>query len=64
MTDCFLEDAFWFCPTSFVYCSEVWCSAADTHHKLLDLVVSDASFLTMVVFKCDLVHVGLWQYYV
>ena len=28
------------------YCSAVWCSAADTHHILLDRVVSDASFLT------------------
>ena len=30
------------------YCSEVWCSAADTHLKLLDHVVSHASFLTGV----------------
>ena len=27
------------------YCSAVWCSAADTHLKLLDNVVSRASFL-------------------
>ena len=26
------------------YCSAVWCSAADTHHKLQDRVVSGASF--------------------
>ena len=38
------------------YCSAVWCSAADTHIKLLDRVVSDASFLTGRVFKCDLAH--------
>ena len=38
------------------YCSAVWCSAADTHLKLLDLVVSGASFLTGDVFKCDLAH--------
>ena len=36
-----------FCPARFgVYCSAVWCSAADTHIKLLDRVVSGASFLT------------------
>ena len=28
------------------YCSAVWCSAADTHLKLLDRIVSVASFLT------------------
>ena len=28
------------------YCSAVWCSAADTRLRLLDLVVSGASFLT------------------
>ena len=28
------------------YCSAVWCSAADTHHRLLDSAVSGASFLT------------------
>ena len=38
------------------YCSAVLCSAADTHLKLLDLVVSGASFLTGDVFKCDLAH--------
>ena len=38
------------------YCSVVWCSAADTHLKLLDPVVSGASFLTGAVFECDLVH--------
>ena len=38
------------------YCSAVWCSAADTHRKLLDLVVSGASFLTGGVFECDLAH--------
>ena len=39
-----------------MYCSAVWCSATDTHFKLLDRVVSGASFLTGGVFKCDLVH--------
>ena len=38
------------------YCSAVWCSAADTHRKLLDFVVSGASFLTRGVFECDLAH--------
>ena len=32
------------------YCSAVWCSAADTHLKLLDRVVSGARFLTGGVF--------------
>ena len=38
------------------YCSAVWCSAADTHIRLLDRVVSGASFLTGGVFECDLAH--------
>ena len=38
------------------YCSVVWCSAADTHLKLLDRVVSGARFLTGGVFECDLAH--------
>ena len=38
------------------YCSAVWCSAADTHLKLLDRVVRDASFLTVSAFECDLAH--------
>ena len=38
------------------YCSVVWCSAADTHLRLLDRVVSVASFLTGGVFGCDLAH--------
>ena len=38
------------------YCSAVWCSAADTHLKLLDSAVSDARFLTGGVFECDIVH--------
>ena len=46
-----------FCLASFgVYCSAVWCSAADTHLRLLDRVVSGASFLTWGVFECDLAH--------
>ena len=38
-----------FCPVSLVYCSAVWCSAADTHLQLLDRAVSCARFLTGVV---------------
>ena len=38
------------------YCSAVWCSAADTHLRLPDRVVSGASFLTEGVFECDLAH--------
>ena len=38
------------------YCSAVWCSAADTHLKLLDRAVSGARFLTGGVFECDIAH--------
>ena len=38
------------------YCSAVWCSAADTHLKLQDRVVSAASFSTRGVFECDHAH--------
>ena len=38
------------------YFSAVWCSAADTHLKLLDRVVSGARFLTGAVFECDIAH--------
>ena len=38
------------------YCSAVWCSAADTHLKLLDSVVSGACFLAGGVLDCDLPH--------
>ena len=37
-------------------CSAVWCSAADTHLKLLDRVVSGARFLTWGVFECDIAY--------
>ena len=36
------------------YCSAVWCSAADTHLKLLDPVVSGACFLDGGVLNCNL----------
>ena len=38
------------------YCSAVWCSAADTHLRLLNRVVRGASFLTGGVFECDFPH--------
>ena len=38
------------------YCSAVWCSAADTHLKLLDRAVSGARFLTRGVFECEIAH--------
>ena len=38
------------------YCSAVWCSAADTHLKLLDRAVSGARFLTGGVFECGIAH--------
>ena len=38
------------------YCSAVWCSAANTHLKLLDPAVSGARFLTGGVFECDISH--------
>ena len=49
------------CFWSFVlpvleYCSAVWCSAADTHLKLLDRVVSGACLLAGGVLNCDLCH--------
>ena len=34
----------------------MWCSAADTHLKLLDRAVSGARFLTGGVFECDSSH--------
>ena len=38
------------------YCSAVWCSAADTHLKLLNRAVSGAMFLTAGVFVCNIAH--------
>ena len=34
----------------------MWCSAADTHLKLLDHAVSGARFLTVGMFECDIAH--------
>ena len=44
-----------FCPASFGLFS-VWCSAANTHLKLLDRAISGARFLTGGVFECDISH--------
>ena len=38
------------------YCFAVWCSAADSHLKLLDIAVSGAYFLTLSVLECDIAH--------
>ena len=38
------------------YCSAFWCSAADTHLKLLDRSVSSTRFLTGGVFECNISH--------
>ena len=46
------------------YCSAVWCSAAETHHKLLHCVVTCASFLTWACLNVTLHIVDLWRYYV
>ena len=34
----------------------MWCSAADTHLKLLDRIVSGARYLTGGLFECDIAH--------
>ena len=46
----------WFCPLVLEYCSAVWSSSAYTHLKLLDPLVSSASFLTGGGFECDNAH--------
>ena len=57
MIDHFLGDAFGvFVLPVLEYCSAVWCSAADTHLKLLDRALSGARFLTGGVFECDIAH--------
>ena len=40
----------------FEYSSAVWCSAADTHLKLLYHEISGARFLTGGVFECEIAH--------
>ena len=55
MIDCFLGDAL----GVLEYCSAVWCSAADTHLRLLDHIVSGDNFLTGGVFDCDLAPLSI-----
>ena len=56
--DLILGDAFGVLSCQFwsMYCSAVWCAAADTHLKLLDRAVSGARFLTGIVFVYDIAH--------
>ena len=52
-----IERSFWgFVLPVLEYYSAVWCSAADTHLKLLDHVVSGACFLAGGVLNCNLSH--------
>ena len=52
-----IRRCFWgFVMPVLEYCSAVWLSAADTHLKLLDRVVSGACFLASGVFNCNLSH--------
>ena len=55
MIDHFVRDASGVLSCPF-WSSAVWCSAADTHLKLLDRVVSCARFLTGGAFECDIAH--------
>ena len=57
MIGCSLGGAFGgFVQPVLEYCSAVWCSAADTHLKLLDCVVSGACFSAGGLLECDLAH--------
>ena len=50
-----LVRSFWsFVLPVLEYCSTVWCSAADSHLKLLDGVVKSAGFLAWGVLECNL----------
>ena len=52
-----LPKSFWsFVLPVLEYRSAVWCSAADSHLKLLDSVVIDAGPLSGGVLECDLAH--------
>ena len=58
MIDHFFGDAFG--GLSCLFCITVlqcgWCSAADTHLKLPDRVISGVRFLAGDVFECDIAH--------
>ena len=52
-----LPRSFWsFVLPVLEYCSPVWCSAVDSHLKLLDRVVRGAAFLAGGVLECNLAH--------
>ena len=52
-----LKRFFWGCVLPVLeYCSAVWCSAADTHLKLLDRAVNGARFLIGGVYECDIAY--------
>ena len=52
-----LPRSFWsFVLPVLEYCSAVWCSAADSHLKLLDRFVRSAGFLAGGVIDCNLAH--------
>ena len=60
-----LERCFWgFVLPVLEYCSAVWCSAADTHLKLLDRAVSGARFLAGVCLSVTLLIADLLQFFV
>ena len=61
MIDCFLGDALGVLSCQFSS-TAIWCSAADIHLRLLDRVVSGASYLTGVCLSVTLHIVDLWQY--
>ena len=49
--------SFWSLVLSVLeHCPTVWCSAADSHLKLLNRVVSGAGFLVGGVLECNLAH--------
>ena len=49
--------SFWRFVLPFLkYCSALWCSAADSHLKLLDRVVRSAGFLAGGVLDCNLAN--------
>ena len=49
--------SFWsFVLQALEYCSAVWCSAADSHLKLLDWVVRSLDFLAGDVLEGNLAH--------
>ena len=52
----FLRSVWSFVLPVLAYCSAVWCSAADSHLKLLDRVVMSAGFLSGGVLDCNLAH--------